>query len=130
MNNMDINYDLNRWETEYKKGFAKPLILLMLSKGTNYSYALAKQIAKETHGKISIAVPNIYPIMKSLRNKGYIIEIKDKSQPKRVLYKLTDSGYELLEKISNSMNSFMSLFQELIKERNENIFQRKVDKID
>ncbi|MFX1346301.1 MAG: helix-turn-helix transcriptional regulator [Promethearchaeota archaeon] len=102
-----------RWETEYKKGFAKPLILLMLKDQDDYAYALTKRINVITRGHINIATSNIYPIIKSLRDSSLIKESRLKGQ-KRVMYSLTDKGQEFLAQIKTSVKDFMEIFLELI----------------
>ena len=115
---MDLEEEVNRLELEYKKGFAKPLILLMLAEKENYSYALAKKIIEKTSGKISIAIPNIYPILKSLKKSGYIQEKKSKEHSSRVFYKVTELGYTLLDELTESLQQFLKIFSDLIDDYN------------
>ena len=125
LNTLDLEEEVNRLESEYKKGFAKPLILLMLAEKENYSYALAKKIIEKTSGKISIAIPNIYPILKSLKKSGYIQEMKSKEHSSRVFYKVTELGYALLDELTESLQQFLLKFNGLIDDYNE----IKVEKI-
>ncbi|MHA1555722.1 MAG: PadR family transcriptional regulator [Candidatus Heimdallarchaeota archaeon] len=122
---MDLEEEVNRLESEYKKGFAKPLILLMLAEKENYSYALAKKIIEKTSGKISIAIPNIYPILKSLKKSGYIQENKSKDHPSRIFYEVTELGYALLDELTESLQQFLKLFSDLIDDYNENRMEMK-----
>ena len=125
MNTLDLEEEVNRLESEYKKGFAKPLILLMLAEKENYTYALAKKIIEKTSGKISIAIPNIYPILKSLEKSGYIQENKSKDQSTRVYYKLTENGYALLAKLTESLQNFLKIFSDLIDNFKEKSMEMK-----
>jgi DNA-binding PadR family transcriptional regulator len=111
---LDLEEEKNRLESEYKKGFAKPLILLMLAEKENYSYALAKKIIEKTSGKVSILIPNIYPILKSLKKSGYIREMKSKDHPTRIFYEVTKLGYELLDGLTESLQQFLGIFNDLI----------------
>ena len=122
---MELEEELKRLELEYKKGFAKPLILLMLAEKENYSYALAKKIIEKTSGKISIAVPNIYPILKSLKKSGYIQEMKSKDQSTRIFYKVTELGYTLLDELTESLQQFLMIFNGLIDDYNEIKVEKK-----
>ena len=125
MNTLDLEEEVNRLESEYKKGFAKPLILLMLAEKENYTYALAKKIIEKTSGKISIAIPNIYPILKSLEKSGYIQENKSKDQSTRVYYKITENGYALLDKLTESLQQFLKIFSDLIDNFKEKSMEMK-----
>lgn len=110
---MDISEELVRWETEFKKGFSKPLILLSLAQKPTYPYQLTKTIVGDTRGKISIAGSNIYPILKKIEDDGLIEGRKDEESRKRV-YNLTEEGKEFLELLKESMQEFMEVIQELI----------------
>ncbi|MFX1376158.1 MAG: helix-turn-helix transcriptional regulator [Promethearchaeota archaeon] len=102
-----------RWETEYKKGFAKPLILFMLADRDDYAYSLTKRINSITRGHINIATSNIYPILKSLRDTSLIKKTRSIGE-KRVVYSLTAKGHEFLDQIKTSMKDFMEIFLRLI----------------
>lgn len=122
---MDLEEEINRLESEYKKGFAKPLILLMLAEKENYSYALAKKIIEKTSGKISILIPNIYPILKSLKKSGYIQEMKSKDHPTRIFYEVSELGYELLDELTESLQQFLEIFNDLIDDYNVKRAEKK-----
>lgn len=104
-----------KWETEYKKGFAKPLILIMLGEGENYAYALTKRINTVTRGQISISTSNIYPILKNLSDDSLITESRSKEN-KRVMYSLTKEGKAFLVQLNESMQDFIELMLKITKE--------------
>jgi len=46
---------LQKWQTEFKKGFSKPLILFTLAEiERSYAFLLTKKILETTKGQISI----------------------------------------------------------------------------
>jgi DNA-binding PadR family transcriptional regulator len=108
-----IEEELQKWETEFKKGFSKPLILLTLSEKPNYPYQVSKTIVEKTRGKIAISGSNIYPILKKMEVDGLIIGIKDEQSMKRV-YSLTDRGEKFLSLLKRSMKDFLGIIQEMI----------------
>ena len=110
---VEIDQIQDKLETEFKKGFTKPLILTLLGEKKNFAYALAKDISKRTKGRINIAVPNIYPILKDLHKNGLVIRRKSDGS-KRIFYELTADGVELGKKIKQSIFSFTTIFQDLI----------------
>jgi DNA-binding PadR family transcriptional regulator len=96
---------LSKWQTEYKKGFSKPLILFTLAKiGSSYAYLLTKKILELTHGEISIAGSNIYPMLAKLEEDRLIVSQKDDND--RKYYKLSDNGKEFLEQLELSIKEF------------------------
>ncbi|MFX0094701.1 MAG: PadR family transcriptional regulator [Candidatus Hodarchaeota archaeon] len=111
---MDIENELQKWETEFKKGFSKPLILLSLAEKPNYPYQVTKSIIGKTQGKITIAGSNIYPILNNLEKKlGLIVGEKDSKTSKRV-YKLTEEGKEFLVSLKQIMKDFVEMIQKII----------------
>ena len=51
---------IDQWESAFRKGFAKPMILKILNdEGSSYPYKLTKQISQKTMGMITIATSNI-----------------------------------------------------------------------
>lgn len=110
---------LQKWETEFKKGFAKPFILLTLAKKPNYAYSLTREINVNTNGQISITVSSIYPILKNLQDEELIEgkkEPKPTKQPSldrkpqfRTVYSLTSKGEQLLSSLSKSLDEFSKI---------------------
>jgi DNA-binding PadR family transcriptional regulator len=96
-----------KWQIEFKKGFARPLILMVLAKKENYPYQIAKEIFQMTNGELSIATSNIYPILKSLKDLKLISERKDESS-RRIFYNLTENGVILLNGLVESVETFLT----------------------
>ena len=116
---------LVKWTTEYKKGFAKPLILLTLGKKDNYPYSLAREINLLTKGQITITGSNIYPILKDLVDEGLINKEKrvkpsksrdDAKKQYRSVYSLTNASEELIVDLKQSLKDFVEIISEFIEE--------------
>lgn len=103
---------LQKWQTEYKKGFSKPLILFTLAEiGRSYAYLLTKKILEFTNGEISIAGSNIYPMLAKLEEDKLIVSHLDESE--RKFYKLTESGEQFLRQLGKSIKDFNETMLEL-----------------
>ena len=113
-----------KWETEYKKGFAKPLILFLLSKGDNYPYKITKDIFILSEGQISIATSNIYLILKDLKDQKLIKDIKSNNS-RRVFYSLTENGYACLEHIIESLGVFLTVLTRI---KNQMVVESRLEK--
>ncbi len=99
---------LQKWETEYKKGFSKPLILFTLAEvGRSYPYLLTKKIMDLTSGLISIAGSNIYPMLTQLEKDHLIVSQPDKNN--RKFYKISDNGKEFLKRLDMSIKEFTEM---------------------
>ncbi|MFX0208798.1 MAG: PadR family transcriptional regulator [Candidatus Hodarchaeota archaeon] len=110
---MDQELELQKWETEFKKGFSKPLILLTLAKNPNYPYQVSKTINENTKGKIMITGSNIYPILKKIEDTGLIIGKKDEVTKKRN-YRLTNDGKKFLTSLKGAMKEFIEIIQNIV----------------
>ncbi|OLS19740.1 MAG: hypothetical protein HeimC3_43610 [Candidatus Heimdallarchaeota archaeon LC_3] len=94
------------WETSIKKGFAKPLVLKLLNENESFPYQLTKGIFNVTNGEIMIATSNIYPMLKELKNKGFVSSKIDETE-KREIYNITLDGKDVLKQITMFINSFL-----------------------
>jgi DNA-binding PadR family transcriptional regulator len=100
--------DIHKWEAAFRKGFAKPIILQILSdEGESYPYLLTKQIPKRTMGMLTMATSNIYPILKSLKDDGLIREIGEKDR--KIMFALTKQGQTFLNELKISIREFMNI---------------------
>ncbi len=103
---------LQKWETEYKKGFSKPLILFTLAEvGRSYPYLLTKKIMEFTSGLISIAGSNIYPILTQLEKDDLIVSQPDENN--RKFYKISANGKEFLRRLDMSIKEFTEMMLEI-----------------
>jgi PadR family transcriptional regulator PadR len=100
---------LDKWVQAYRKGFVKPVILLILSDGESYPYRLTKQIPERTANQLSIKTSNIYPVLNDLESDGLVREtrVEKESRRLRVYYGLTTEGKSFLDELRMSMNEFM-----------------------
>ncbi|MFX0094095.1 MAG: PadR family transcriptional regulator [Candidatus Hodarchaeota archaeon] len=110
---MDNSELLQKWQVEYKKGYAKPILLMLLSEGKNYPYQLTKQIFERTKGQIAIASSNIYPVISSLVKEGLVVEEKS-DESRRIIYSATDKGISFLKELKESIKEFIDLIDQLI----------------
>ena len=99
------NEKIQKWQTEFKKGFSKPLILLLLAEEQSYPYRLTRKINEKTNGQINIAGSNIYPILKSQEDEGLIEGVREETTGRKI-YKLTEEGRIFLELLKTSMKEF------------------------
>ncbi len=101
---------IEKWQTAYRKGFAKPIILSILyNEEETYPYRITRQISEKTFGQLTIAPSNIYPILKELVNEGLIDEKGVKAR--RIIYRINQHGKAFFEDISNHMCEFLLAMQ-------------------
>lgn len=107
------NNKIAKWETEYKKGFSKPFVLLSLAKKPNYPYGVTKAINEKTNGKFAIAGSNIYPLLSKMEKMQLIIGKKDE-KTERKIYQLTKEGEEFLISLKDTMKDFVETIQTML----------------
>ena len=106
---------LQKWQTEYKKGFSKPLILFALQEvGKSTAFPLIKKIVELSKGQITIVGSNIYPMLKSLVDENLIEKDEDLK-----FYQLTQGGKEFLLQLGYSLSEFTQMLLK-ITEKNAN----------
>jgi DNA-binding PadR family transcriptional regulator len=118
LKSLEFEDELQKWETEFKKGFSKPFILFTLGEKPNYPYQVTKTIIGRTKGQIAIAGSNIYPILKTLEKDGLILGQKEEESKKR-MYSLTEKGKEFVIPLLQSMKEFTKIVQEMINTHGE-----------
>ena len=104
---MTQNNDINKienivdsFDNAMKKGFVSGLILFVLEKETGHGYKIAEEIDELTAGVFQPTVSTLYPLLKSLSEKGLIdcTEVDDSGRQKKV-YEITSKGKETLKMI-------------------------------
>ncbi|MHA2245305.1 MAG: PadR family transcriptional regulator [Candidatus Hodarchaeales archaeon] len=105
--------DVTKWETEFKKGFSKPFVLLSLSKAPNYPYGVTKAVNEKTGGKFTIAGSNIYPLLSQMEKMQFIIKKQEKESGKKI-YQLTEDGKEFLVSLKQAMKDFVEIIKTML----------------
>ena len=77
-------------QVQLKKGVLEMCVLALLSKGDNYAYEIASQMADA----VGMGEGTIYPLMRRMQNDGLVSTylVESASGPPRKYYKLTRSG--------------------------------------
>jgi len=104
---MTQNNDINKienivdsFDNAMKKGFISGLILFVLEKERGHGYKIAEDIDELTASVFQPTHSTLYPLLKSLNEKGLIdcIEVDDSGRQKKV-YEITTKGKETLKMI-------------------------------
>lgn len=90
---------------QLKKGVLELCVLSMLTKKDCYGYELVNEISKN----IMIAEGTIYPLLKRLKDEGYLTTYLEESQegPPRKYYKLTPLGEKTKRALAAEWFSFV-----------------------
>jgi PadR family transcriptional regulator PadR len=77
-------------QVQLKKGVLEMCVLALLSKGDNYAYEIASQMAEA----VGMGEGTIYPLMRRMQNDGLVTTYLQESAsgPPRKYYKLSKAG--------------------------------------
>ena len=88
-------------KSQFRKGFARTLVLRLLSERQMYGYELAAALARRSDGIFALGQGTLYPLLYSLEAKGLIRVSREEEAPgagrRRCYYKLTPAGHAKLE---------------------------------
>lgn len=69
-------------------------ILLALADGDSHGYAIMRQVAEQTSGRMRLGPGTLYSSVQSLLEAGYIDEVEHENNDRRRFYRLTSAGRE------------------------------------
>jgi len=88
-------------KSQFRKGFARTLVLRLLSERQMYGYELAAALARRSDGIFALGQGTLYPLLYSLEKKGLIEVGREEevrgSGRRRRYYRLTRAGRAELE---------------------------------
>lgn len=90
---------------QFKKGVLELCVLALLAEKNYYGYELVNEISKN----IAISEGTIYPLLRRLKNDGYVTTYLEESQegPPRKYYTLTDEGLVMKDKLADEWEAFV-----------------------
>ena len=98
---------------QFKKGVLELCALALLAKKNRYGYELVNEISKT----ISISEGTIYPLLRRLKNDGYVTTYLEESSEgaPRKYYQLTKSGNEMERELKEEWLTFVKQVNSFIK---------------
>lgn len=83
---------------ELKKGSTEMLILSLIEERARHGYEIGKMIEARSGGRLSFALPTLYPTLLRLENRGWIKGrwVEKAGERERCFYRLTPEGRRML----------------------------------
>jgi transcriptional regulator len=83
---------------ELKKGSIEMLVLSLVESRPRHGYEIGKLIESRSHGRLSFALPTLYPTLLRLENRGWIKGrwVEKAGERGRCFYRLTRAGRRVL----------------------------------
>ena len=103
---------------QFKKGVLELCVLALLTEKNRYGYDLVNEISKN----IEISEGTIYPLLRRLKNVGYVTTYLQESQKgaPRKYYKLTSSGQKITGELKKDWYEFVKKVNSLLEGGGEN----------
>lgn len=94
---------------ELKKGSSEMLILSLLEAEARHGYEIGKLIEARSGGKLTFALPTLYPTLLRLENRGWIKGrwVEKPGQRRRCFYRLTPAGRRVLDEQRRTWEDFI-----------------------
>ncbi|HEX2762181.1 MAG TPA: PadR family transcriptional regulator [Rhizomicrobium sp.] len=101
-------------QVQLKKGVLEMCVLALLSKGDNYAYEIASQMADA----VGMGEGTVYPLMRRMQNDGLVSTylVESPSGPPRKYYKLTRSGAVALKTQISDWKNFEAAVRKILGE--------------
>lgn len=99
---------------QFKKGVLELCVLSMLAQEDRYGYDLASNLSQ----KIDISDGTIYPILRRLKDEGYVTTYLQEASggPPRKYYALTESGTREQKRLEKEWHEFVGSVNTILEE--------------
>ena len=97
------------FSSELKKGSSEMLILSLLEACPRHGYEIGKLIEARSGGRLTFALPTLYPTLLRLENRGWIKGrwVEKAGQRERCFYRLTHEGRRVLAAQQETWKAFI-----------------------
>jgi PadR family transcriptional regulator, regulatory protein PadR len=104
------------FSAELKKGSTEMLILSLLDGRPRHGYEIGKLIEARSGGRLTFALPTLYPTLLRLENRGLIRGrwVEKAGQRERCFYRLTPAGRRVLKEQQDTWNAYVSAVNDVM----------------
>lgn len=101
------------FSAELKKGGSEMLILSLLEARPRHGYEIGKLIEVRSGGKLTFALPTLYPALLRLENRGWIKGrwVEKAGERRRCFYRLTPEGRRVLTEQRKTWEAYIEAVQ-------------------
>jgi DNA-binding PadR family transcriptional regulator len=101
------------FSAELKKGSSEMLILSLLEGRPRHGYEIGKLIEARSGGRLTFALPTLYPTLLRLESRGLIKGrwVEKAGERRRCFYRLTPQGVRVLTEQRKTWEAFIDAVQ-------------------
>ena len=104
------------FSAELKKGSTEMLILSLLDGRPRHGYEIGKLIEARSGGRLTFALPTLYPTLLRLENRGLIKGrwVEKAGQRERCFYRLTMAGRRVLKEQRDTWKAYVTAVNDIL----------------
>ncbi len=104
------------FSSELKKGSTEMLVLSLLESQARHGYEIGKLIESRSGGRLTFALPTLYPTLLKLENRGWIKGrwIEKAGQRERCFYRLTPEGRRVLAAQQENWRAYVAAVNDIM----------------
>ncbi len=104
------------FSSELKKGSTEMLVLSLLETQARHGYEIGKLIESRSGGRLTFALPTLYPTLLKLENRGWIKGrwIEKAGQRERCFYRLTPEGRRVLAAQQENWRAYVAAVNDIM----------------
>ena len=104
------------FSSELKKGSTEMLVLSLLESQARHGYEIGKLIESRSGGRLTFALPTLYPTLLKLENRGWIKGrwIEKAGQRVRCFYRLTPEGRRVLAAQQENWRAYVAAVNDIM----------------
>lgn len=101
---------------ELKKGSIEMLILALLEGRARHGYEIGKLIEARSGGRLTFALPTLYPTLLRLENRGWIKGrwVERAGERTRCFYRLTPDGRRVLAERRSTWQAYVAAVNDIL----------------
>ncbi|HET9261438.1 MAG TPA: helix-turn-helix transcriptional regulator [Vicinamibacterales bacterium] len=104
------------FSSELKKGSTEMLVLSLLEARARHGYEIGKLIERRSGGRLTFALPTLYPTLLRLESRGWITGrwVEKAGQRERCFYRLTRDGRRVLREQQKIWKAYVAAVNEVM----------------
>ena len=104
------------FSAELKKGSTEMLVLALLEEQPRHGYEIGKLIEARSRGRLTFALPTLYPTLLRLENRGWIKGrwVEKAGQRERCFYRLTAEGRQVLRQQQETWRAYVAAVDDIM----------------
>ena len=101
---------------ELKKGSTEMLVLSLVEARARHGYEIGKLIEAHSGGRLTFALPTLYPTLLRLENRGWIKGrwVEKSGERERCFYRLTPEGRRVLARQRETWKAYVEAVNEVM----------------